>query len=77
MHRHSVDPLSLSLTQGAAANVGGDCLVRAKLGIAPGAWTRTAGAPKLWKVIAELDMAGSAYGLAGCVLTESSSSCAS
>ncbi len=57
LHRHShcVDPLSLSLAQGAAANVGGDCLVWAKIGTAPGAWTT----PKLWKVIAELDMAGS------------------
>ena len=27
LHRHSVDPLSLSLAQGAVANVGGDCLV--------------------------------------------------
>ncbi len=39
LHRHSVNPLSLSLAQWAAANVSGDCLVRAKLGTASGAWT--------------------------------------
>ena len=52
LHRHSVDPLSLSLAQGTVANVG--------TASAPGA--RTTVTPKLWKVIAELDMAGSQSG---------------
>ncbi len=38
LHRHSVDPLSLRLAQGAAANVSGDCLVQAKKGTASGSW---------------------------------------
>jgi len=40
LHRHSVDLLSLSLAQGAAANVSGDRLVRANLkeGTASGSW---------------------------------------
>ena len=38
LHRHSIDTLSLSLAQGAAANVSGDCLVRAKKGTASGSW---------------------------------------
>jgi hypothetical protein len=39
LHRHSVEPLSLSLAYCAAANVSGDHLVRAKIGTAPGVWT--------------------------------------
>jgi hypothetical protein len=40
LHRHSVEPLSssLSLAHCAAANVSGDRLVRAKIGTASGAW---------------------------------------
>jgi hypothetical protein len=38
LHRHSVEPLSLSLAHCASANVSGDRLVRAKLGTASGAW---------------------------------------
>ncbi len=55
MHRHSVDPLSLSLAQGAAANVSGGCLVRAKKGTASGSWAAliapTAHGPTGWSVL--------------------------
>ncbi len=62
--RHSVEPLFLSLAYCAAANVSGDRLVRAKLGNrnCSGCLDRThctQRLTKLWKVIAELDMAGS------------------
>jgi hypothetical protein len=57
LHRHSVDPLqvSLSLAQGVAANVSGDCLVRAKKGTAAGSWAAliapTAYGPAGWPVL--------------------------
>jgi hypothetical protein len=52
LHRHSVEPLSLSVAYCAAANVSGDRPVRAKIGTAPAAWTAwTRIAPIAHKVV--------------------------